>query len=88
MGKFIIMCNGGFPTFCENQIILADLPNELKETDLFETVADAKKRVLEMRKDKHYKYEDFEIMKILNYEDLMNEDLTNLEYVETVFGGA
>lgn len=82
------MCGGGFPTYCENQIILADLPNELKKIDLFDTVADAKKRILEIRKNKHYKYEDFEIMKILNYEALIDGDLTNLEYVETVFGGA
>lgn len=88
MGKYIVMCCGGFPTYCENQIVLADLPNELREVDLFKTVADAKKRILEIRKNKYYKYEDFEIMKILNYEDLMNENLTSLEYVETVFGGA
>lgn len=87
MGKFIIMCGGGFPTYHEDKIILADYPNELRQTDFFETIADAKKRILEMRKNKHYRYEDFEIMRILNYEGIMNGDLTNLEYAETVFGG-
>ena len=82
--KYVIMCCGGFPHFnVNNKVHLADWPDELQDTDFFNSVKAAKERTQALRKDKHYKYEDFEILKVCDYDAIMNQDLTGLEYIKS-----
>ncbi len=86
--KYVIMCCGGFPVFDENnRVRLADWPDELQETDFFDSVRRAEERVLAFRRDKNYKYEDFNIMKIHDFDAIMDEDLSELEEVKCCRGG-
>ena len=91
MSKYVLMCCGGFPTVKENKPVLCDWPDELQETDFFSSQKKAEEKVKELRSFRYFKYEDFDIMKIHDYEALMNSyetgDLSCLESVKTCVGG-
>ena len=85
--KYVIMCCGGFPMLDKNdRVLLADFPNELQEADFFPSVQTAEEKVSALRQDRRYKYEDFEIMKVHDFEALManceDGDLSELEEVK------
>lgn len=81
--KYVVMCCGGFPKLNEKgRVELCDWPNELDEFDFLPSVKQAEERVLAFRRDKHYKYEDFTVMKIHDLDAVMNEDLSELEEVK------
>ncbi len=89
--KYVIMCCGGFPIFEENnRVHLADWPDELQETDFFDSIKRAEERVLALRRDKNYKYEDFNIMKFEDLDTFLansaEDDLTDLEEVKCCRG--
>lgn len=85
--KYVVMCCGGFPKLNEKgRVELFDWPSELDESDFLPSVKQAEERVLAFRRDKHYKYEDFSVMKIHDFDALMNEDHSELEEVKCCRG--
>jgi hypothetical protein len=80
--KYVIMCCGGFPVLDGNRVNLCDFPDELQDSDFFSSVERARERVLALRRDKNYKDEDFSIMKIHDFDAIMDEDLSELEEVK------
>ena len=84
---YVVMCCGGFPKLNEKgRVELFDWPSELDESDFLPSVKRAEERVLAFRRDKQYKYEDFTVMKIHDFDALMNEDLSELEEVKCCRG--
>lgn len=78
--KYVVMCCGGFPKLNEKgRVELFDWPNELDELDFLPSINRAEERVLAFRRDKQYKYEDFTIMKIHDFDAIMSGDLSELE---------
>lgn len=89
---YVIMCCGGFPKLNEKgRVDLADWPDELEETDFFSSIKSAEERVLALRRDRNYKYEDFNIMKFEDLDTFLansaEDDLTDLEEVKCCRGG-
>ena len=85
--KYVVMCCGGFPKLNEKgRIELFDWLNELDESDFLPSIKRAEERILAFRRDKHYKYEDFSVMKIHDFDAFMNEDLSELEEVKCYRG--
>ena len=78
--KYVVMCCGGFPKLNEKERVeLFDWPNELDELDFLPSIKQAEERVLTFRRDKRYKYEDFTIMKIHDFDAIMSGDFSELE---------
>ena len=81
--KYVIMCCGGFPKLNEKgRVELFDWPNELDDSDFLSSIKQAEEKALAFRRDKRYKYEDFTIMKIHDFDAIMNDDLSELEEVK------
>lgn len=81
--KYVVMCCGGFPKLNEKGgVELFDWPNELDELDFLPSIKRAEERVLAFRRNKRYKYEDFTIMKIHDFDAIINGDLSELEEVK------
>ena len=76
--KYLIMSSGGFPSIKNEIAELCDWPNELIDSDFFQTIDDAKSRIKTLRTFRYFKYEDFQIMEIHNFNAIMRKDLSAL----------